>query len=81
MLGSKHDGLSVLECLLASRKQVERSSRATFWNWALRYVTASVSTCLRALLAAPCARHGTRGWQFVADIGCGEALGNGGLFG
>ena len=33
-------------------------------------MTAKVSTCVRALLAATCTLHGTRGWQFVADIGC-----------
>ena len=34
------------------------------------HVTARVAPCVRALLAATCTRCGTRGWQFVADIGC-----------
>ena len=33
-------------------------------------MTARVSPCVRALLAATCTRRGTRGWRFVADIGC-----------
>ena len=70
MVGSNHDGLSVPGCFLESWKQVASSSRATFWNLALCHVTARVSPCVQVLLAATCTQRGTRGWQFVADIGC-----------